>query len=683
MSVGCLAASRTTDYIRWVLPLMLITVTLAGLTLWSYQKFGRLMVEVGGQQSPQLIFFGTEFRPRDPSHFVIPIEVIAGIFFTLITCIFLGLGQEMGRAFDALSDRIAAYTTNISGSLAGIVVFGLGSYLRLSPVVWYMTTIALLMICLWKYLEARQGWKIIQAGFGILTILAVSWTASSWDKTNQTFWSSYYKVQYSAPTGLINTNNISHQQMVPIGEAGPAYVLPHLLNRDAGTKAFQDVLIIGAGSGNDVQAALSHGARHVDAVEIDPLLYELGRDHHPDHPYADSRVHVHFDDGRNFLQKTDRQYDLIIYALVDSLVLHSSYSSIRLESFLFTRQAFEQIKSRLKPNGVFAMYNYYRQGWVVGRLTEMAQQVFDSEPLVVSMPYQASITPQDNQANHITFLLVGRTPDRLEPIKTKLHESDFWVHRQPSHNEKINAFRTTPPSDPHTHQEDWQKISPARVNRSGIEIVPTDDWPFLYLKDRMIPSLNSRGMLLIAGLSFAILLLFAPIRKIRPNGQMFFLGAGFMLLETKSVVHMALLFGSTWIVNSVVFFAILVMILGSNLYVLKMKPQNSRIFYACLVAALLANTVIPMSGFLNFNILLRTVISCTVVMIPIFFAGVVFAMAFQKSDAPGIDLGSNIGGIILGGLSEYFSLILGFNHLLIVAIGFYVVSLLLTHRVAD
>ncbi len=54
---------------------------------------------------------------------------------------------------------------------------------------------------------------------------------------------------------------------------------------------------------------------------------------------------------------------------------------------------------------------------------------------------------------------------------------------------------------------------------------------------------------------------------------MFFLGAGFMLLETKGVVHMALLFGSTWMVNSIVFFAILTMILLSNLYVLAIRPR--------------------------------------------------------------------------------------------------------------
>ena len=80
---------------------------------------------------------------------------------------------------------------------------------------------------------------------------------------------------------------------------------------------------------------------------------------------------VHLADGRNFLRTTKKQYDLIVYALVDSLVLHSSYSNIRLESYLFTTEAFADIQKRLRPGGVFVMYNYFRQGWIVSRLNAM------------------------------------------------------------------------------------------------------------------------------------------------------------------------------------------------------------------------------------------------------------------------------------------------------------------------
>src|SRR4029079_12954542 len=113
---------------------------------------------------------------------------------------------------------------------------------------------------------------------------------------------------------------------------------------------FASVLIIGAGSGNDVAAALRYGATHVDAVEIDPAINDIGRADHPNRPYQDSRVTIHIDDGRSFIRRTNRTYDLIVYALVDSLVLHSGYSGLRLESFLFSQEAFNEVAAHLAPN---------------------------------------------------------------------------------------------------------------------------------------------------------------------------------------------------------------------------------------------------------------------------------------------------------------------------------------------
>ncbi len=224
------------------------------------------------------------------------------------------------------------------------------------------------------------------------------------------------------------------------------------------------------------------------------------------------------------------------------------------------------------------------------------------------------------------------------------------------------------------------KIGPAEVELTGIDRIPTDDWPFLYLRDPTIPALNIRGMAIVAVLSLVILLAFAPVRRARPSGRMFFLGAGFMLLETKGVVHMALLFGATWMVNSIVFFAILTMILLSNLYVLAVRPRRLWPYYALFLAALALNSLIPMDDFLALPGSSKVIASCTVVFLPVFFAGVIFATSFGSSTQPDIDFGSNIGGIILGGLSENFSLILGFNHLIWIAIGYYALSALFRSR---
>src|SRR5262249_46085128 len=190
-----------------------------------------------------------------------------------------------------------------------------------------------------------------------------------------------------------------------------------------------------------------------------------------------------------------------------------------------------------------------------------------------------------------------------------------------------------------------------------------------------------RWILMVIALSGLVLYWFAPARQSTPNGQMFFLGAGFMLLETKSVVQMALLFGSTWMVNSIIFFAILVMILLSNLFVIVLKPKKRwKLFYGLLAASLLLNILIPIDYYLSLPATARMLISCSLVFVPIFFAGIIFALAFRDSEQPDIDIGSNIGGIILGGLSEYFSMMIGFNYLLVVAVVFYVLSALMATR---
>src|SRR5205823_10367278 len=132
-------------------------------------------------------------------------------------------------------------------------------------------------------------------------------------------------------------------------------------------------------------------------------------------------------------------------------------------------------------------------------------------------------------------------------IRAALGRAPFWLNREPDRNVPINGYVPEPPApdDGDDDRDQWQRIGPAEVETAGIGRIPTDDWPFLYLRSAMIPGLNLRGMLIVAALALVVLGAFAPVRTLRPDGQMFFLGAGFMLLETKGVVHMALLFGST------------------------------------------------------------------------------------------------------------------------------------------
>jgi hypothetical protein len=216
------------------------------------------------------------------------------------------------------------------------------------------------------------------------------------------------------------------------------------------------------------------------------------------------------------------------------------------------------------------------------------------------------------------------------------------------------------------------------------KLLATDDWPFLYLREPIIPSLSVRGMLIMGGIGFLMLFPFlkrsrlavGPGDSMNALAQMFFLGAGFMLVETKAVVHMALLFGGTWVVNSIVIFAVLVMILLANVFVLVARPTKLAPYYVGLLLSLIASALVPMDYFLGMNRTMQIAGSSLLAFVPVLFAGVIFAVSFARSSEPDRAFGANIAGAMFGGLAEYSSMVVGFRYLLFVAVLLYICSLI-------
>src|SRR6266446_4654517 len=667
MSCGCLAARGRRDWLGYFPYLALGAVLAAVATLQLYKAWDAFAIDVGHQASPQEVFFGTEYHNPDVVRFVVPMDLFVAIFFVLVALMFVGLGQVLGRAFDAYPNRVKGYTLNIGGSLAGITLFSLASFSQAPPLVWFLICCAGIGYLLHQAGSLTRG--RIAALVLLLTTLAVHPLIKD-HFGHHDRWSPYYAVDLNKAPGSITVNTIGHQQMVPFETGGSSYSLVHLLQQHSGGAPFRDVLVIGAGSGNDLVHALRFGAAHVDAVEIDPVIQDIGIHNHPDHPYQDPRVIPHLDDGRHFLRTTDRKFDLVIYALVDSLILHSSYANIRLESYLFTQQAFDDVKRVLKPDGTFVMYNYFRQGWIVERIAAMAERTFGCLPTVLSLPYEESL--KTSSAAGFAMIIAGcnsRIGDAFARHK------NFWLDTVPVRNLDVDGFTLRPETMAPDQSRNFERISPTTLIHDGGEVVSTgDDWPFLYLRGRLIPNLTIRSMVILGLLGVGMVYLFLPKGRIAINGRMFFLGAAFMLLETRAVVQIALLFGSTWLVNSAVFFTVLILILLANLYVLKVPRVRLRWHYCGLLALLAAGTIVPLDLFLSGGIVWRYIVPCAIALGPILFAGVIFAQTFRDTPNPDQALGSNIAGAVLGGLAESLSAVLGFQHLLLVAIGFYLLS---------
>ena len=144
----------------------------------------------------------------------------------------------------------------------------------------------------------------------------------------------------------------------------------------------------------------------------------------------------------------------------------------------------------------------------------------------------------------------------------------------------------------------------------------SDDWPFLYLHGRLIPDLTLRSLVILGLLGLGMVWFFMPRGRIALDSRMFFLGAAFMLLETRAVAQMALLFGSTWLVNSSVFFTILVLILLANLYIIKAQNIDLRWHYLGLAAFLVAGAFVPLDVFLTGGVLWRYVAPCFLALKP-------------------------------------------------------------------
>lgn len=716
MSVGCLTAGHRRNYLTWTPLLLAVALAAAHAVEISSGLFAKF-VDVGNQASPQQVFFGTEYHSQDLSRYAIPVEVLCGFFFLTIALAFIGPGQELGRALKRWPDRVQAYTLNISGSIAGIVLFAACSWLELSSFWWFLMIAAGLGYFYFispahRFPGRLFGWASVNALLLVLVVGLAAFvpahTGAQEHSETQQFWSPYYRIDFKKEDLSLSVNLIYHQQMVSRNQNFPAYALPHLLNRDAGRAAFADVLIIGAGSGNDVSRALQWGAQHVDAVEIDPAINRLGRQYHPDQPYQDPRVEIHLDDGRNFLRSTHRHYDLVIYALVDSLVLHSGYSNIRLESFLFTRQAYADVRRHLKPNGNFVIYNYFRQGWLAARLQKGMEEVFGAgNTLVLTLPYRKTIEPDQATFGDFTVFFAGDT-SRLR--NAFVEHPDYWLRNdEPPAPTSPNGFGPGPqavtllkiPTAAEVEREasHWQHFGLATVMPPAAGLrTATDDWPFLYLRKPMIPTQSWRGMLIMGGFGLLLIFLFRPRQIAKAtteqginiqragsalNLQLFFLGAGFMLVETKAVVAMALLFGSTWVVNSVVFFAVLVMILLANRWTLRFKPEHLWPYYAGLLLTLILNIVVPLDFFLGMNRGVQVASSSLLAFTPILFAGVIFAAAFKRTNEPDRAFGMNIAGAMVGGLAEYSSMLLGFQYLGLVAILFYTLSAIGLWRAND
>jgi len=588
--------------------------------------------------------------------------VMSFVLLAAVAYSFRPLGQWLGAWMDDYPRPIAAYTANILGSLLGIALFVGATVTLTPPVVWLAAAGVGLAVCaIW----AEDGRVARAAAVG----LAVALPLWAWGVQAPTLWSPYQKLtllplMQAVPGGgenpweqcgeMLEVNNVGYMSMLNLDRERMAasphlyppseirtshYMLPHAM---VGPR--ERVLVVGAGAGNDVAAALEMGARHVDAVEIDPAIVTVGRARHPNQPYSSDRVTVSIDDARAHFGKAEGPYDLIWFGLLDSHTNPSAYSNVRLDHFVYTRESFEDMKGLLGSSGVVVLFFAPEADWIAGRMVRLMTETFGTPPLA------AKIESSTVCMGWGGLLLIGGPPEALSPVRARA-EGD----------PELRACLFDP------------SVYPADI------AMTTDNWPYLYLPGPRIPRYHL--LVGLACLALGLALRRALFRPGEPmNMAMLLLGMGFMLLEVVGVSRAALLFGTTWTVNAYIVGAIFAMILLANLVASRTRVSVTGWPAWGLGVSVLALAFMPTAGLAALPLGLRVIVGGGFLALPVFFSGLIFVTAWAATERKDLAFGSNLLGSLLGGVASMLSMAVGFSALMLLTLAIYGAALVLLAR---
>jgi hypothetical protein len=554
--------------------------------------------------------------------------VILGLF-SAVVAVFVFAGAALGHLLNMLGS-LRAYSADLVGSLLGIVAMAIVTALGSAPPVWLLVG-GLPFVWL-----SRRPLSIVSL------LVAVALGQAS---IQGAIYSPYNRIDLERGSDplTVSVNRDFHQYMHDLshteGDGLRArvkrmYDIPFVLGPKRGR-----ALIAGAGTGNDVQAALRNGFGTVYSVEIDGRILDLGRRLHPERPYDDPRVVPVVNDARAFFEQFHGEdFDVIAYGLVDSHAMFSTLSTLRLDNYLYTEEGLRSAFRHVKPDGLLSVNLSFIGGpFLSSRLYWTMAKATGTQPVVVEHGLHGAAT-----------LVASRDPDALQ-----------WADVAPFPHQVRDA-------------------SEAR----GV-LRTSDDWPFLYLRPGVFPW----GYVLVLGciLALAYVLVSRTLGAATLardfDGSLFLMGAAFLLLETRGVTSLSLLFGSTWVVNAAVFAGVLIMALAANLFVERAKPASPRPAFLLLIVALVVLWAVDVSALNRLPLLSRGLAGGLLNALPVGCAGLIVSTLLARSANLAASLASNLLGSVLGGCLEYLSMYTGLRALVLLALALYLGALLRELRV--
>lgn len=587
-------------------------------------------------------------RFENASQFSIALAV--AVIFFLISCIYIifrKLGVLIGREFDK-HPPLKAYSVNLLGSILGTLAIALSSWLSLGPWAW------LVVLAVPVFMVSR---KVQYLAVAVLFAGLSAWTGAS------SYWSPYSKLDVLPILGdntvvgsgnfALNANNAYFHTGMRIVEKAKE---DEFINKKPITeqdKTIQDyflrtrtpfeaaphkdeVLVLGAGSGNDGAYAIMNGVKKIDAVEIDPVIATFGKTIHPNKPWQDPRTRIFAEDARTFLRYTDNKYDLVLFADLDPGATINTSSFLRVDNFVFT---IESIKSALrvcKPDGIVVL------SFATGPESVVTRRLYKTIETAYGKPPMSFV---DDKWSSCMFLF-GPGIEQVDPQKVMAIDP---------------CLKPWPPK-----------------GETVTEQASSDDWPFLYTNFHMEGMFLYFSVLLVAVVVPAIMTIAKTPQGsgITPGewGNMFFLGQAFMLIETKSITQLSLLFGATWLVSSIVILTILILAWLANLTVMKVGKIPLKFLYAGLFVCLLADYLWRVPDQTTMPPLVVAGLASLFACCPMLFGSMTFSTCFKNTNRPVELLSANLLGVAFGGLTENLCLWFGIKGLPIIGMVLYGLS---------
>ena len=556
---------------------------------------------------------------------------LLAIVFLITALTFIPIGQLCGRLMERRS-KLPAYGLNLLGSLLGVLLMLVASFLWTPPLAWF----ALCFLAILLFTLKTPSLMMVGLSFTVVCTIVLAWPVNPlWNRVYSPY--QLLEIGRSEDTGLTLIRAAGHyyQNVYDFSDAGSTrwskargyYNFPYKAH-----PTLANVAIVGAGTGNDVAAALRSGAEHVEAIEIDPAIQLTGKLSHPEKPYNDARVHAVVNDARSFLRTTEQKFDLVVYGMLDSHTLLSQGSSVRLDSFVYTVEGLREARARLKPDGMLSLSFSVLSDALGRKIYLMLQQAFDGRP---------PICLEAGFGGSIIFL---ESDNEKWAIPPQLVEEAGFTDK--------TAFY----ADPALHAD-----------------VSTDDWPFFYMPQRIYPVSYLIMVFQLLALSLLVAVNFLPERPKFSHLSFFFLGAGFMLIETKGITEMGLTFGNTWQVIGIVIAGILTMAFLGNCAVQWLNIRRPLTPYLFLFAALCVGWYVARAGGFASTPLGRLE-TCIVLTLPLLFSGIVFSTLLSSKGRVSGMMAMNFLGAVCGGLLEYNSMYFGFRFLYLLAIGCYLLA---------